>query len=365
MKKIVIAPDSFKGTFSSVEICEILKKTLIAKYPGTECNCIPIADGGEGTTDAFLYACSGEKIPVRVHNPVGSLIDAYYGILPDNSAVIEMAQASGITLINPLAPLEGSTFGTGEMILDALNRSVRKIYIGIGGSATTDGGTGCLCALGVKFLDENGNELYGNGENLAKIRKIDLSGLDKRISETEISVLCDVENPLFGPNGAAYVFARQKGADESQIAYLNNGLENLSIVTKNTIGIDNSQIKGTGAAGGLGFALLTFLGAEMKSGIDTVLDVCRFDDKIKGADLIITGEGKMDSQSLRGKVPFGVAKRACSIPITAIVGLSEVDEAESASYGISRIIETNPLHLPFDEIKPKCLDMLEAAARLI
>ncbi len=363
MKKIVIAPDSFKGTFTSTEASEIIAGVLRKKYGNEiECIIIPIADGGEGTSEAFRLACSGRSISVPVHNPIGEKINAEYCVLPGGTAVIETASASGITLVDPLEPMKSSTYGTGEMIADALGRGIRNIFITLGGSATTDGGTGCISALGGKFLNENGEILKGCGENLTKIRKIDLSSLDERLKETKITVLCDVENPLCGKNGAAYVFSPQKGADENQVRELESGLRNLKHLTEQYIGKDFSSEKGTGAAGGLGFALMSFLSGEFKSGLDCLLDFCRFEEKIAGADLIITGEGKMDSQSLKGKVPFGIAKRAGGIPVTAIVGVSLISPEEAISGGISRVIETNPLHRPFNEIRHKCRDMLISAA---
>ncbi|MGN1117518.1 MAG: glycerate kinase [Acutalibacteraceae bacterium] len=365
MKKIVIVPDSFKGTLSSVEVCRLTEEVLRKKYDDIVCVSIPVADGGEGTLDAFMYALECEKVGVTAHNPVGEKIETHYAALPDGSAVIEMAAVSGITLISPLEPLFSSTFGTGELILSALDRGIRNIYIGIGGSATTDGGTGCLEALGAKFFDKNGAFLSGCGNNLISIDRIDLSELDGRIKECKFTVLCDVENPLYGENGAAYVFAPQKGATPGQVEYLDSGLKNFAEKTAAALGKDCSFVSGAGAAGGLGFALISYLGAQMKSGIDTVLDICGFDEKIKGADLIITGEGKMDFQSVHGKVPFGVAKRAKGVPVTAIVGLKEIDDEEARQNGIERIIETNEEHLDFEEVKKVCREQFISAAEKI
>ena len=365
MKKIIIVPDSFKGTLTSGEVCTVTERALKEKYPDAVCVCIPVADGGEGTLEVIMHAVKCEKISLSAHNPLGEKIETYYAVTDKNEAIIEMANISGITLINPLSPLKASTCGTGEIIKNALDKGIRRIYIGIGGSATTDGGTGCLEALGVKFFDKNGSSLHGCGENLAKIHKIDVSGLDKRLKETKITVLCDVKNPLFGENGAAYVFAPQKGANENEVRYLDEGLRNLSEKTRKILNKDFSAYDGSGAAGGLGFALLAYLNAKIKSGIDSVLDICDFDEKIKGADLIITGEGKMDSQSIHGKVPFGVAKRARGIPVTAIVGLKDIDDDIARENGIDRIIETNSEHLPFEEVKKVCREQLYRAALAI
>lgn len=365
MKKIVIVPDSFKGTLTSVEVCQLTEKVLKDKYPDAVCVSIPVADGGEGTLDAFVYALGCERIKLNAKNPVGDEIETSYAVTPDGSAIIEMAAVSGITLINPLEPLKASTYGTGEIIKAALDNGITNIYIGIGGSATNDGGTGCLEALGVKFFDEDGNLLSGCGGNLSKIYRIDTSDFDDRIKNCRFTVLCDVENPLYGKNGAAYIFGPQKGATPQQVEELDSGLKNFAEKTKAVLGVDYSSEKGTGAAGGLGFALISYFGAEMKSGIKTVLDICDFDEKIKGADLIITGEGKMDSQSVQGKVPFGVAERASGIPVTAIVGLKDIDDSLASENGIGRIIETNEEHLPFEEVKKKCREQFISAAQKI
>lgn len=365
MKKIVIVPDSFKGTLSSVEVCRLTETVLKEKYPGAEFVSIPVADGGEGTLDAFVYALGCERIDLKAKNPVGEIIDTSYAITPDGAAIIEMAAVSGITLIDSLEPMKASTYGTGEIIKAALDKGIRKIYIGIGGSATTDGGTGCIEALGAVFYDKDGNTLSGCGGNLQSIDKIDLSHFDERVKECSFIVLCDVENPLYGKNGAACVFGPQKGASPVQVEELDKGLMNFAEKTKEVISADYSSVKGAGAAGGLGFALISYLGAKMQSGIKTVLDVCGFDEKIKGADLIITGEGKMDSQSVQGKVPFGVAGRARGIPVTAIVGLKDIDDSLAAENGIERIIETNEEHLPFEEVKKCCREQFARAAEKI
>lgn len=363
MKKAVIAPDSFKGTLTSIEVCEIVASVLKEKYPDISCVTLPVADGGEGTVDAFLYALKGERVSTEVSDPIGRKITADYAIVGD-TAIIETAAASGLPLLEEKAPLEATTFGTGEQILDALRRGVKKIVIGLGGSATTDGGTGCLTALGAKFLTESGEKVT-SGESLSEIADIDLSNLDVRLKNCEITALCDVTNSLYGKNGAACIFSPQKGADEKQVEFLDNGLLNLAKVTKEKFGFDMSEKSGAGAAGGLGFALMSFLSAKFESGAEAVLDILKFEEKIDGADIIITGEGKMDSQSLQGKVPFTVAKRSNGIPVTAIVGLKDIDEEEAKAAGISRIIETNDEKLPFDEVKKCCREQLKAAAETI
>ena len=358
MKKVVIVPDSFKGTLSATEVCSIVKAELQKRYPDLEAIEIPVADGGEGTVDALLTAMGGERIYCTVKSPLGRDITAYYGILPDGTAVIEMAQASGITLEKENNALKSSTYGTGQLILDAVSRGIKSILIGIGGSATTDGGIGALVPLGVGFYDKNGKEVPLCGEGLKLIEKIDASNLDKRLSECNITVLCDVVNPLYGEKGAAFVFSPQKGASEKDVLFLDEGLRNLARVSADTSGRDFSLCEGAGAAGGLGFALIAFLGARLTKGIEHVLEKTGFSEKIKGADLIITGEGRLDRQSLMGKVPFFVAEKSKGKRVLALVGVSEVTPEEAAENGIGEIIETNPLHLPFEKIKASAKDML-------
>lgn len=360
IKKAVIAPDSFKGTLTSIEVCEIIKSSLEEKYPNIVCEAIPVADGGEGTVDAFLYALGGQRIEVKATDPIGREIKACYALLKD-TAVIETSAASGLPLLEEKAPMNASTFGTGELLLDALDRGVRKIIIGLGGSATTDGGTGFLTALGASFLTSDGEKVT-TGERLGEIKTVDLSGLDERLGDCEITALCDVTNPLFGKNGAAYVFAPQKGADSKQVEFLDKGLMHFAKITADALGYDKSLAEGSGAAGGLGFALLSYLSAEFKSGAETVLEICEFKEKLKNADIVITGEGRLDSQSLQGKVPFTVAKMSLGVPVTAIVGVSEISLSEAKAGGIDRVIETNEEGLPFEEVKKRCRIQLKEAA---
>ena len=365
MKKVLIAPDSFKGSLSSAEVCSIISSVLMKKYPDAEITSIPVADGGEGTAEAFLYAVGGEKVYCTVKSPLGRDIESYFVMLPDKTAVIEMALASGLTLEKENDALLASTYGTGQLIKNALDKGAERLFIGIGGSATTDAGTGCLKALGVNFYDSKNEEVYPCGTSLEKIVEIDLEGIDKRIYEKEITVLCDVKNPLYGKNGAAYIFAPQKGADEKDVATLDMGLEAFARVSEKALGKDFSHCEGSGAAGGLGFALKAFLNAEMKSGIDLVLDYCGFEKMAENADLVITGEGRLDRQSLMGKVPFGVASRCKGKRIVALVGMNEASEGECRSMGIDEVIESNAEHLPFEEIKHRAKEMLYAAAEKI
>ena len=292
-------------------------------FDDVTCSSVPVADGGEGTVDAVIAAVHGTKVYAKVHGPLMDPVTAAYGRLEDGKAVIEMAAASGLPLIPPDArdPLHTTTYGTGELILDALERGYRDLSIAIGGSATNDGGMGCLCALGARFLDADGNPLSGCGADLARVREIDLSGLDPRIRETRITVMCDVTNPLCGPDGAAMTFGAQKGASPEDLEILESGMQNYRDVILRRFAVDPDQIPGSGAAGGLGAALTVFLHGRMRSGIETVLDLIHFDERLKGVDLVVTGEGRSDRQSCFGKVMQGVGQHARSAGVPA-VGLS-------------------------------------------
>lgn len=358
MKNIIIAPDSFKGTLSSPEVCSIISRTLKEKYPDCITTLIPVADGGEGTSDAYLKIFGGRKVHLSAKSPLGRDTDVWYALLPDGTSVIETAAASGITVEKENNALLASTYGTGQMILHALKNGAKKLILGLGGSATTDGGTGLLSALGAKFLDKNGNDVKAGGKYLSDIHNIDLSGIAKEIYKAEITVLCDVKNPLYGTNGAAYVYAPQKGASEDDVKLLDEGLRNFARVSKAVLGKDFSFYEGAGAAGGSGFALVAFFNGRLKRGIDTLLDAAAFEEKAKNADLIITGEGKMDEQSFMGKVPFGVASRSGKTKVIAVVGIFEGDREKAREKGIWEIYETNFLHKPFEKIKHSAKDDL-------
>lgn len=365
MKRVVIAPDSFKGTLSSVRVCEILSEVIKNNYPDADITAIPVADGGEGTAEALQYALGGERIYCSVKSPLGRDIKAYYLLLPDKTAVIETALASGITLEEKNNALLASSYGTGQLIREALDGGARRLLVAIGGSAMTDAGTGCLAALGAKFYSCDNEELYACGKNLSLIERADFTCLDKRLTESEVTVLCDVKNPLYGRQGAAYIFAPQKGATENDVETLDKGLEKFSCIAEAFLGKDYSTYEGAGAAGGLGFALVAFMGARLKSGIGTVLELCGFEKKEENADLVITGEGRLDSQSLMGKVPCGVASRCKGKRVIAVVGINEASREECTAMGIDEVIETNYLHLPFEQIKDRAAEMLYAASEKI
>lgn len=323
--KFVIAPDSFKGSLSAQEVADSLEQGLKKVFSEATVVKVPMADGGEGTVQSLVDGTSGEIIRVKVKDPLMREIDSFYGILGDGkTAVIEMAAASGLPLLSKEErnPIIATTYGTGELIKHALNRGCRNIIIGIGGSATNDGGAGMLQALGVKLTDENGKELGFGGGELHKLYKIDISRIDSRIRECTITAACDVNNPLCGPKGASYVFGSQKGANEKIIEILDKNLINYAKVIKKDLGIDILDVPGAGAAGGLGGGLIAFFNAKLKRGIDIVIDAAGLEDKIKDADLVITGEGMIDFQTAFGKTPFGVANVAkkYGIPVIAIVG---------------------------------------------
>ncbi len=352
--RILLAPDSFKGSLSALQVCSTVSSAIKAQMPDCTVDCIPVADGGEGTVDSFVYSCHAAVESVQVTAPDFRKVTAKFAVMGD-TAVIETAQASGLPLTGATNdPVLATTYGSGELIKAALDRGCRKIVLGIGGSATNDGGIGLASALGARFTDINSEAVTLNGMGASKVDKIDLSNMDSRLADCRITVLCDVENPLYGENGAAYIYAPQKGADEAKVIFLDNALRNLGKAVKKCIGVDYASDSGSGAAGGMGYGLKAFLGAELQSGAGTVLDLCGFDERVESADLIITGEGRFDSQSLMGKVPGRIIGRAGGKPVVVLCGTSLLDGAD----GVCRIFETNPQHLPFEQILPQCEKML-------
>lgn len=320
MKKIIIIPDSFKGSLSSLEVCNAIEEGILKVFKDAKIKKIPVADGGEGTVDSVIYAAGGKIKKIKVRNPLGETIESKYGLIDNNKAVIEMAEASGLTLIKEKNPLKLSTYGTGELIKDAVENGIKEILIGIGGSATNDCGIGMANALGYGFLDKNGNELEAIAENMIKIAKIDDSNVYKKIFDVKINVACDVKNPLYGKDGATAIYGAQKGVTKESFDILDEGLKNVAKLVKEKFNKEIDYIEGSGAAGGLGGGLIAFCNAELKSGIDAVLDIIDFEKEIKDVSLIITGEGAIDGQTKKGKVPVGIARRARNIPVIAIVG---------------------------------------------
>lgn len=369
MKKVVVAPDSFKGTMSSQEVCELIGKAFNRHMPDTQVLKVPIADGGEGTVDAYLAALGGERIIVTVKDPYFNDIESFYGLLPDcKTAVIEMAAASGLPLVGERKnPLKTTTYGTGQLIQHALDRGCSKIILGIGGSATNDGGVGAACALGVQFLDENNEAVSPNAEGLSSIVRIDKTGLDQRLETCELIVACDVDNPLCGNEGASAVFGPQKGADAEMVKVLDASLLHYAQVLKKELNVDIKDVPGTGAAGGLAASLLAFTHCRLASGIDITLDTVHFNEMIKDADLIITGEGKIDGQSIRGKVPVGIAQRAkkFNIPLLAIVGSMGEDIEQVYERGITAVFSTCKNPIPFEQAKLTCKEDLTKATENI
>jgi glycerate kinase len=323
--KIVIAPDSFKGSLSAFEVAKSIQKGILNVDESIETVIIPMADGGEGTVQSLIDASCGEIVELMVHDPLFREINSFYGIMGDGvTAVIEMAAASGLPLLTSAErnPLKTTTYGTGELIKDALNRGCQKFIIGLGGSATNDGGCGMAQALGVKFLDENENEIGFGGGELHKIKTIDISGIENRIKSAEFLAACDVDNPLCGENGASAVFAPQKGASSEDVLTLDKGLKHFAEIVKYQLFTDIKNVPGAGAAGGLGAGAMIFLKARLERGIEIVARETKLSEKMEGADLVITGEGKIDSQTAFGKTPFGVAQIAKekNIPVIAIAG---------------------------------------------
>ena len=331
--KVVVAIDSLKGSLSSIEAGMAIRDGVLAAKPDAEVIVKPLADGGEGTTDALIEGMNGKRIDLTVTGPMGTPVNAYYGYLADShTAVMEMASAAGITLV-PAAeknPLLATSYGVGEMMNDALQRGCRNFIIGIGGSATNDGGIGMLKALGVRFLDENGEDAGEGGQALAKVTQIDVSGLNPLLKECHIQVACDVNNPLCGENGSTYVYGPQKGVTEDMKKPLDEDMAHFAMVTSETLGNDYHDTPGAGAAGGLGFAFLSYIGATLTPGIELILDAVRLEQELPNADIVVTGEGCLDFQTAMGKAPVGVARLAKKYHAKVIAFAGSVTKEASA-----------------------------------
>ena len=341
--KIVVAPDSFKGSLTAKQAGAAIKAGALRALPEAQITCIPLADGGEGTLEALATANELSLKTTRVQGPMGQPVQANWAIAPDGRAFIEMAKASGLGLVAPdrRDALAASSFGTGQLIKAALNAGCRQIVVGLGGSATSDGGIGALSALGLFARDAHARILPPGGGALANLASIDLKFFDARLSKTQLTLLCDVSNPLYGPKGAAHIYAPQKGATPAQVAILDEGLTNLSEIIAKTTGQNKSHVEGAGAAGGLGFGLMAFCDhVELRSGIDFVLESVKFSREIKNADLILTGEGAIDEQSLNGKVIAGVCKAALdqAIPVIGFAGRVELDQKQAQMLGLQAAI---------------------------
>lgn len=353
MQNFILVPDSFKGTLSAIEVCNIMKSSIKNLYKDANIISVPVADGGEGTVDAFLYALGGEKKSIWVSDAFNEQkILAHYAMLKDNIAVIEMAACAGLPLVkNRLEPDKTTTFGVGELIIDAINSGAKKIILGLGGSATNDGGCGMAAALGVKFKDEQDQEFIPTGETLSQIYKIDMNNIYSKIKDIEFISMCDVDNPLCGRLGASAVFAPQKGADEDMVKSLDEGLAHLAKIIKRDLHIEVKDIKGAGAAGGLGAGSIAFLQSKLTKGIDVILDTINFDELVSKADIVFTGEGKFDSQSLHGKVVMGVANRSqkYKTPVIVVTGAIGENIQEAYNKGITAIFSINKEPMEFSK----------------
>ena len=359
--KLVFASDSFKGTLSSEQTVELLTRAAHEVFGPCETFGVPVADGGEGTTDAVILARKGQKVYEEVHGPLMETVKAYYGRLSDKEAILEMAQASGLPMVPEELrnPLNTTTYGTGELVKAALDAGYTDISIAIGGSATNDGGMGFASALGVRFFDADGNVLEGKGSELEKVAHIDVSGLDERAKSAHFTVMCDVTNPLCGKDGATFTFGKQKGGTPEILERLEKGMCNYRDVIIREFGINPDDTPGTGAAGGLGAALKIYLNAEMKSGIETVLDLIDFDSILNGVDLVVTGEGRTDWQSCFGKVMQGVGDRAkkYDIPVTALCGGLGKGYDQIYEHGIDSIMTTVDGPMPLAKALEKAEDL--------
>jgi glycerate kinase len=321
MRTIVVIPDSFKGTMSSVEVCAVMRQALQRHLPDARVVTLPVADGGEGSVDAYLAAVGGQRVTLAVTGPMGTPVDSFYGRLDDGAVVIEMAAAAGLPLVKgPLTPAKTTTYGVGELMVAAARAGATRLVVGLGGSATTDMGCGAAAAAGVRFLDADGQSFLPLSGDLGRHAHIDASGLDPALAGAEITVMCDIDNPLYGPRGAAYIFGPQKGADPAMVEFLDQGLRHACHLVERDLGRQVGDLPGAGAAGGMGAGMVAFFGGELRLGIDVVLEVARFDEVVRGADLVLTGEGRIDAQSLSGKVVVGVARRCGGVPGIAIVG---------------------------------------------
>lgn len=372
--RIVIAPDSYKGSMTAAEVAEAMARGARRVWPDAAINLVPMADGGEGTVQALVDATGGRLVTASVCGPLGDRVEAAFGIMGDGeTAVIEMASASGLPLVpaERRNPLYTSTYGTGELIRHALDLGARRILIGLGGSATNDGGAGMAQALGVRFLDAQGNDLAPGGQALLQLDRIDVSGLDPRLQEAAVTAACDVDNPLTGARGAAAVFGPQKGATPEMVTMLDGALARLAAVVRRDLGRDVEHTPGAGAAGGLGAGLMAFLSAKLRRGVDIVVEATGLGEKLAGADLCLTGEGATDFQTVRGKTPMGVARaaRGQGVPVVCISGGIGREYEQVYSVGIDALSSIVPGPMGLQEAMARgpelVADATERALRLV
>ena len=355
MKKCVVVSDSFKGTVSSREICAIAQRVIPRHFPGCEVICIPVADGGEGTVDCFVQAMGAQRVEITVTNALGEKSAAAYARLGE-LAIIEMAAAAGLPQVGERrCPGTATTYGVGELIAHAVDSGCIKILLGLGGSATNDGGCGCAAALGVRFTDDSGRDFVPVGATLDRIARIDVSAARERLRGIPVLAMCDITNPMHGPDGAAFVFAPQKGADDQTVLLLDRQLRALDEAFRRELGASVADLPGAGAAGAFGAGGVALLDAELRRGIEVVLDVVGFDALLADADLVLTGEGRIDAQSTHGKVVGGVARRAKArgVPVFAIVGDVADDAYGAYDAGVSAIFSINRLAVPRAEAKAR------------
>ncbi|HVP66245.1 MAG TPA: glycerate kinase [Anaeromyxobacteraceae bacterium] len=372
--RVVVAPDSFKGSASAVAVAEAMRRGVLSVFPDADVRTLPIADGGEGTVEALVAATGGHLEQRTVRGPLGDPVRATWGILGDGrTAVVEMAAASGLPLVPPgrRDPRIASTFGTGELVRATLDAGLSSLIIGIGGSATNDGGAGMARALGARFLDADGREIPEGGAALARLARIDLDGLDPRVAASTMVVACDVDNPLTGPRGASAVYGPQKGATPEVVAELDRALGVFASVASRATGRDVALLPGAGAAGGLGAGLLFFTPARLRPGVEIVLEATRFDEVVQGADLVVTGEGRTDRQTAMGKAPVGVAAAAKRRGVAVVCvsgGLGDGAEAV-LDRGIDALASAVPGPMALEEAVARGASLVEAgtarACRLI
>ena len=358
MKKCIVISDSFKGSLSSGEICDIARACFAEVLSDCELTAIPVADGGEGTVDCFHQVCGGELVPVTVQGPFGQDMEAAYLRLDGGRAVIEMASSAGLPLVGDRRdPRITSTYGVGQQIRHAVEQGSTQILLGLGGSCTNDGGCGCAAALGVRFLDRAGQAFVPTGGTLDQIAHIDVSGAHQLLQNVKLTAMCDIDNPMHGPTGASYIFGPQKGADPAMVEFLDGQLKALDAVIQRELHRDAADVPGAGAAGAFGAGILAFLDGTLCPGIEAVLDLVDFDGKLKDCDLVITGEGRFDSQSIRGKVVSGVSRRAKrqGVPVAVIAG-SVAEDVESVSAdpdsGVTAVFSINRQAMDYSESRP-------------
>lgn len=354
IRQFVVAPDSFKGTMDAEKVCQIISASIKRYFPASNVICVPMADGGEGMVDAYLNILGGGRVSLTVTGLRGKPVDCSYGVLPDGTAVMEMAACAGILLLDGGAdPLHTTTYGVGEMLAHAERHGIRRVILGIGGSATIDCGLGMADALGYRFYDKAGARLSAATYNMAKIETIERPD---KLPELELIVACDVDNPLCGENGATYTFGKQKGVSDEMMPALDSGMEHLACVIARELGADVKDLPGAGAAGGMGAALMAFLGAKLHPGADLLLDVVKFDQMLKDTDVVFTGEGRIDWQSARGKVPVSVARRAKKAGVPCIALCGSVGEGAERVYdhGITAVFSSVGEACDFEQIKKNC-----------